>query len=151
MKKNNFKKICLMIIVGLISLLMFNPVVFAAEYNLCDKSGVVKTFQILGWCLLIIKIVVPILLIIMGCIDFGKAAVSSDDNAIKNAISIIVKRAIAAVVIFFIPTIISTVIGLAISPDKKTEFDTFNDCTKCIRKPNDPKECIIPAGGVFGS
>ena len=148
MKKNNFKKICLMIFVWLISLLMFNPVVFAAEYNLCDKSGVVKTFQILGWCLLIIKIVVPILLIIMGCIDFGKAAVSSDDNAIKNAISIIVKRAIAAVVIFFIPTIISTVIGLALSPNKQNELDKFNNCSDCIK---DPNNCKIPAGGVFGS
>ncbi|MBO5095458.1 MAG: hypothetical protein J6B98_01095 [Bacilli bacterium] len=144
MKKNEIYKIGSMILVFLITFMMFNPVVFADGFDFCTKSGVVKTFQILGWCLLIIKIVVPILLIVMGSIDFGKAVISSDDNAIKGAISILIKRAIAAVVVFFIPTIISAAFGLVKGAE---ELSGYNCLSECIA---DPANCKIPAGGVFG-
>ena len=45
----------------------------------------------------LIKIGVPIVLIIMGAIDLGKAVLASDDKEIKAATSKLIKRAIAAV------------------------------------------------------
>ncbi len=145
MKKNKMFKVCAIIITFFIAFTTFNPIVFAAEtFELCQKSGVVKSFQILGWCLLAIKIIVPILLIIMGSIDFGKAVISSDDNAIKNAINILIKRSIAAVVIFFIPTIISAVISLVDGSSELKDYDCLRNCI------SEPKTCEIPAGGVFG-
>lgn len=60
----------------------------------------------------LIQIGIPILLIIMGSIDLGKAVLSSDDKEIKSATSKLVKRAIAAVAIFFIVTIVSLIMGL---------------------------------------
>ena len=58
---------------------------------------------------------VPILLILMGSIDLGKAVLASDDKEIKGATSKLIKRAIAAVAIFFIPMIVNMLVGMVAS------------------------------------
>ena len=60
----------------------------------------------------IIQIGIPILLILMGTIDLGKAVLSSDDKEIKGATSKLIKRAIAAVAVFFVATIVSLIMGM---------------------------------------
>ena len=60
----------------------------------------------------IIQIGIPIILIVMGSIDLGKAVLSSDDKEIKAAQSRLLKRVIAAVAVFFVVTIVSLVMGL---------------------------------------
>lgn len=60
----------------------------------------------------IIQIGIPILLIIMGSIDLGKAVMSSDDKEIKGATSKLIKRVIMAVAIFFVVTIVTLVMNL---------------------------------------
>lgn len=60
----------------------------------------------------LIQFVIPIGLIIMGSIDLGKAVLSSDDKEIKQATSKLIKRAIAAVAIFFIVLLVELVMGL---------------------------------------
>lgn len=55
---------------------------------------------------------VPILLIVMGSIDLGKAVLASDDKEIKGATSKLIKRAIAAVAIFFIPMLVNMLVGM---------------------------------------
>ena len=66
------------------------------------KHGVIPIFQI-G---------IPIILIVMGTIDLGRAVLSSDDKEIKAGTSRLIKRAIAAIFVFFITTIVSLVMGL---------------------------------------
>ena len=60
----------------------------------------------------IIKILVPIALLIMGVIDLAKAVLASDDKEIKAAQSKLVKRAIAAVAVFFAVTLVDAIMGL---------------------------------------
>ena len=60
----------------------------------------------------IIQIGIPIILIVMGTIDLGKAVLSSDDKEIKASTGRLIKRAIAAVFVFFVATIVSLVMGL---------------------------------------
>ena len=50
----------------------------------------------------IIQIGIPIILIIMGSIDLGKAVMANDDKAIKTATSSLIKRAIAALAVVVI-------------------------------------------------
>ncbi len=112
--------------------------------DVCQNAGVVKSFQIVGWGLFILKIVAPIILIIMGLIELGKAVVSSDEKAIKLAISTLVKRAIAAVVIFFIPTIVAFIFGLVGGTDEaKNEFSCLSECI------NSPSSCKVPSSKLF--
>ncbi len=61
----------------------------------------------------IVQIGIPILLIVFGSIDLGKAVMANDDKEIKGATSKLIKRAIAAVVIFFIPFLVNLVMKIA--------------------------------------
>lgn len=89
-------------------------------------------WRIIGYIVLILKIAVPVLLIVLGMIDLGKAVISSDDKAISNSVKTLSKRFIAAVIIFFVPSIVSAVFkmvtGTAIN---KTGSDT-NICIQCV-------------------
>jgi len=60
----------------------------------------------------IIWIGIPIVLILMGTIDLGKAVMASDDKEIKAAQGRLIKRVIYAVIIFFMVTIVSLVMDL---------------------------------------
>ena len=94
-----------------------------------DTANIWRT---VGYFLLVFKIVIPIILIILGMIDLGKAVISSDDKAISKSVKSLAMRLIAAVVIFFIPTIVSFVIQLV-----DTSVDDQNEvCARCISSPN---------------
>lgn len=143
----NLNKFVLAISFIIVSFLFSIDIVNAAEvFNVCEKSGIVKVFQIVGFALFVIKIFAPIALMAFGAIDFGKAVLSSDENAIKNATSILVKRAIASVVVFFIPTILSVAISLI---DNVNELDEFDCLSSCIKYPTKKDKCKIPDNIIF--
>ena len=114
------------------------------EIDLCQNPGVVKSFQVVGWGLFIIKIVAPLVLIVLGIIDIGKAIMASDDKAIQAGVSTLVKRAIAAVVIFFIPTIINLVFKLVNnSEEAKQKYSCLSTCL------TSPGSCKVPDSKLF--
>lgn len=79
----------------------------------------------------LIQIGVPIMLIILGTIDLGKAVIASKEDEIKNAQKMLVKRAIYAVAIFFVVTIVSLVFSLFASTgddDLEGDSNNWSDC-----------------------
>ena len=111
----------------------------------CYKTA--KVWQIVGYHFLILKIVIPLILIILGIIDLGKAVISSDDKAIKKSTVTLIKRVIAGIAIFFIPTIIQ-VLFTYIAGFTSDMNDDFMICIDCITSPN--KDCDTSyKGGVF--
>lgn len=66
------------------------------------RDGIMPLFQI-G---------IPIILIVLGTIDLGKAVIASKEDEIKNAQKMLIKRAIYAVAVFFVVTIVSLVFSL---------------------------------------
>ena len=60
----------------------------------------------------ILQIGIPIILIVLGTLDLGKAVISSDDKAVKEAQSKLIKRCIYAILVFFIVTLISVVFSM---------------------------------------
>ena len=79
----------------------------------------------------IIQIGIPILLILMGTIDLGKAVLSSDDKEIKGATSKLVKRAIAAVAVFFVATIVSLVMNMFSTSGADDDVEGTTDWRAC--------------------
>lgn len=75
----------------------------------------------------IIQIGIPIILILMGSIDLGKAVMSSDDKEIKGATGKLIKRAIAAVAVFFVVTIVTLLMNIF----AKTELGEKNQWASC--------------------
>ncbi len=65
----------------------------------------------------IILIIAPILVVVFGTLDFSKAALASDDQAMKKAWSNFVKRIIAAILLILLPFIIHTILSIAYDDD----------------------------------
>lgn len=72
-------------------------------------DGVVNIVHLI---IMAIQIVVPILLIIFGMIDFAKAVVGGDEDKIKAGQKIFIKRLIAAIVVFLVVTVVKLLVGL---------------------------------------
>lgn len=129
------------IIIALIMFFAFSNVVYAtdANLNLCQDEGILKTFQIGGYALYIVKIAVPILLMIFGMVDLLKAVIGSDDSLIKKQAGVLAKRAIAAIVVFLIPTLVDAIFSLITN---YTEImKDYEDCYNCLMEPNDSSVC----------
>ena len=79
-----------------------------------------------------IQVVVPILLIIWGMLDFAKAIIGQDEEKIKAGQKTFIKRLIAAVVVFLVVTIVQLVINLAASIGG--EGNDANSAWSCARE-----------------
>ena len=60
----------------------------------------------------ILQIAVPILLVIMGSIDFVKAIFSSKENSLSKATSMFIKRLISALIFFLLTSIVMLVFSI---------------------------------------
>lgn len=76
----------------------------------------------------LIQIVIPIILIIMGMLDLGKAIVQQKEDDIKKGQSTFLKRVIAAVVIFLIVAIVKLLVGLVAGNNN----DSITECIDCF-------------------
>lgn len=87
-----------------------------------------------------IKVIVPILLIIFGMLDLGKAVVASKEDEIKKGQSTFIKRAVTAVIVFFVIQIVQLVISFVSSRDN----DVMN-CFNCFvnGKVDEEKGCKV--------
>ena len=75
-------------------------------------GGLGPIVKVLKGIISIITIVVPIALLIMGVIDLAKAVLASDEKEIKAATTKLVRRAIAAVAVFFAATLVNVLMGI---------------------------------------
>jgi len=68
-------------------------------------------FNLVHFVILIIQVVVPVLLIIWGMLDFAKGLVKSDEKEIKAGQKTFISRLIIAIMVFLIVTITRLVIS----------------------------------------
>lgn len=93
-----------------------------------DLSAV---FGILGWVVLGIKIVVPILLILFGMLQMATAVMSQKEDAIKKAQSGLINKIIAAVVVFLVVTLVTFLMSIIGDDNWKACMDCLNSPTDC--------------------
>ncbi len=60
----------------------------------------------------IVQLGIPILLIVLGTFDLGKAVISSEEKEVKAAQSRLIKRFIYAALVFFVATIVSVLMNI---------------------------------------
>ena len=75
--------------------------------GICDSSAILNVFWIIKLVIMIISVCVPIILMVMLMIDFMKAIQVGDQDLLKKARDIAVKRSIACVLIFLVPTFVN--------------------------------------------
>ena len=80
--------------------------------SLCENPDVLRIFKMINIILLIIKIAVPIMLIVSLMIEFIKPIISNKDELMISSKKAI-KKIVAAILVFFIPTFINILMNIA--------------------------------------
>ncbi len=80
----------------------------------------------------LIQIGIPIILIVLGMFDLGKAVVASKEDEIKAAQKLLIKRVIYAVLIFFVVFLVQAIFNVVVSSKTGVEgtgnwVDCWND------------------------
>ena len=100
----------------------------------CKTDNIEVIQNIVSTIILIIEIAVPILLIIFGMLDLGKAVVASKEDEIKKSQQTFVKRLISAALVFLVIFVVKLVINVVASAgatgtaDIGKENGNFWDC-----------------------
>ena len=82
------------------------------DFNICTQPEMDVVWKIIGIIVKAIWIGIPILLIIFGSIDLGKAVISSKDDEIKKSAKTFGRRFLAAVAVFATIWIVTLVLNL---------------------------------------
>lgn len=91
--------------------------------------------QVVGYVLLIFKIVIPIIIVALGVMDLGKAVTSGKDEDIKKNTKSLGIRIAAGFLIFLAPNIIIWAFSLVSGfSDAKNAVD-FETCKDCLLNP----------------
>ena len=105
--------------------------------HICDtvfenNAGIPSTLvSIVGLIYKAIQIGVPIILIIIGMFDMGKAITQQKEDEIKKAQSLLVKKAIAAGLVFLMFSLVQLVVSV-VSPDTTASGSESWACVKEI-------------------
>lgn len=75
----------------------------------------------------IVQLGIPILLIVLGTFDLGKAVISSEEKEVKAAQSRLVKRFIYAALVFFVATIVSVLMSI-VSQGGEGDTTSWENC-----------------------
>lgn len=79
----------------------------------CEKLFDDELMEIINEILQYIRIIVPILVIGLGSLDFAKAVIAPKEDEMKKAQTTFIKRVIIGVAFFFIPAIVDVIMWLA--------------------------------------
>lgn len=110
-------------------MLLATKVLMNSEYT-CGNVDLIfsGTFPyIISAIILIIKIAIPILLIIFGMLDLGKAVVAAKEDEIKKGQHTFIKRLITAVIVFFVVQVVQIIIRFVSSNDSN-----ISSCFNCF-------------------
>lgn len=122
---------------------MINVLANICGYVLDDGGSYINKLQpvwnLVGIIVNVIMIGVPILLIIFGMIDLGKAVIASKEDEVKKATKLLGKRFLYAVgvfaVVWIVTFVLETISDVATGTDFNYEESGWKQCWKCnIRK-----------------
>ena len=108
-----------------------------ADSTLCEGILVPNVlFNVVSTIITGIKIVVPILLIIWGMLDFAKSVVAKKEEDIKKYQKAFVSRLISALIVFLIIFVVQLAVNLVSSVEDTTneEGTTVSDIWSCSKK-----------------
>ena len=80
--------------------------------NICSNPDILSAMRIVKIIIIIIKIVVPIALIISLMLGYLSAVKDNDSDALNKVNRSVAPKVIAAILVFFIPTLINTIANI---------------------------------------
>lgn len=101
---------------------------FFLEIDCADLDPIINLIK--NGIIPLIQIGIPIILIILGMLDLGKAVMAGKEDEIKSAQKLLTKRCIAAVAVFFVVTIVTIVFNIVAGNAGKDQ-ETATTWTQC--------------------
>lgn len=134
------KKIFWLSLFVIIALFSFNMTVNADVYcSIIPEAKIDNSIvDLVHIVILLIQIAVPIILVIVGMIDFLKALASQKEDEIKKGQQIFVKRVLAAVLVYFIIAIVKFVISIVAG---SAQDQNFMNCVDCFLEGSKSSSC----------
>ncbi len=123
----------------LLNLVFINVSADGAEKVYLCQSEALYAFRIVGYTITVAKIVVPLIIVILASLEFGKAVMSGDQKDMDTSLKKLVYRFIFGVIIFIIPTLLNTVIDLFSNNISEDNLNDFTVCTSCVLDPTSGK------------
>ena len=105
-----------------------------AGINVCTDGNLKPLWTLIGTIINVIWIGIPIILIILGSIDLGKAVISSKEDEVKKAKKTFINRLLCAVAVFAVVWLVTFIfdqvgkLGL-----KDADTASWQECWKQIR------------------
>lgn len=91
-------------------------------------TGLDPVINIVKSVINLIKFGVPILLILFGMIDLGKAVMAGKEDEMKKAQGTLIKRFIYAVAVFLVVTLVTFVMDIVSNSGAKTGTQSWLEC-----------------------
>lgn len=95
-------------------------------------GGLLPLVKVIVAVIKIFMIVIPILLIVYGTIDLGKAVIASEEKEVKAAQSRLIKRIIYAALIFFVPMLVGVVMNV-VSAGGEGDTTSWEGCWQAAK------------------
>lgn len=102
----------------------------------CADTAII--WQFIGEIIYIIRIIIPIIIIVLGILDLGKAVMAGEEKVVKEAQKSFIKRLIYGVAIFFVFSIVKVIFGLL---GVETDEGDTKVCWDCTTTPHN-KSCL---------
>ena len=102
-------------------------------YLLECAENLIPIMTLVGWVVFLIQIGIPIILIVLGMIDLGKAVIASKDDEVKKATKALGKRVLYAVAVLCVVWLVKMVLGWVPSLLKEAEGNKeWEGCWACV-------------------
>ena len=108
--------------------------------NFCSQKETMDTLRVVGYFLLVIRIVVPFIVIIFGSFDLFKAVTGGDEKSLSASAKKLGFRFLIGFSIFLVPTLIHIVLSGLNSYEVIS--DDANVCQTCLLKPGDCEDGV---------
>ena len=86
--------------------------------SFCEKTK--EIWQLIGTVVKILQIAIPIIIVLLGTIDLGKAVMAGKEDEIKSAEKMFLKRLIYGIAVFFVVMLVRAVFGVLGGRDTTT-------------------------------
>lgn len=90
---------------------LFNIMATQSITELCN-GDLAQVFAMIGIAFKLLLIGIPVILVLFGLMDLGKAVMAGKDDEIKGAQKMLIKRIIYTVLAFFFVLIVTTIVGM---------------------------------------
>lgn len=89
-------------------------------------------FKVVSLIITVVKFGIPVLLIIFGMLDLGKAVVASKEDEIKKGQQMFIKRIISAIIVFFVVVVVQLIVNVAAGDESESIWNCVQGFIKGV-------------------